>query len=338
MRAARQKRNSLYLWAACSTLRPFCASSSKGKEGRVLSLSERLRQLVAEPPPEYAFELSERALAQCSPRTPGTPKLELLSERALAPSPSAPNVLLPQLYREALTRVTPTPGQRRTAALVIPDYAVRMTVLDFEVFPAADADRIALLRFRLRKTVPFHIDEASVSYAVQTIEPKHIEVLAVAIARPILEDYERLFSEHGFRVGLVTPSLLAAAPLFSQAREGLTLVIKAAGAAVSVMLVQKGRVRLVRSVDLAPGDEPTVIRGPSQPEELLALVQQMAAYSEDQIGEHIERVLISGLQESFYVDFLKQELGVPIELVRSRFGTASEYETGLLGLLEQYAA
>jgi type IV pilus assembly protein PilM len=264
--------------------------------------------------------------------------LELLRERALAPSPSAPNVLLPQLYREALERVTEAPGQRRTAALVIPDYAVRMTVLDFEVFPSAEPDRIALLRFRLRKSVPFHIEEASVSYAVQTTEPKHIEVLTVAIARPILEDYERLFVERGFRVGLVTPSLLAAAPLFLEAREGLTLVIKAGGDTVSVMLIQGGLVRLVRSVDLAPGDQTAILRGSAQREELLALVQQMAAYSEDQIGERIERVLLSGLEESAYFDFLSRELEVKIEPVRSRFGTASEYETGLLGLLEQYAS
>jgi type IV pilus assembly protein PilM len=302
-----------------------------------MSLSEKIQRLVTEPPPDYAFEVSERGLAQCSPRNPGPPKLELLRERALAPSPSAPNVLLPQLYREALERVTQEPGQRRTAALIIPDYAVRMTVLDFEVFPTAEPDRIALLRFRLRKSVPFHIEEASVSYAVQTTEPKHIEVLTVAIARPILEDYERLFVERGFRVGLVTPSLLAAAPLFLEAREGLTLVIKAGGDTVSVMLIQGGLVRLVRSVDLAPGDQ-TALRESAQREELLALVQQMAAYSEDQIGERIERVLLSGLEESAYFDFLSRELEVKIEPVRSRFGTASEYETGLLGLLEQYAS
>ena len=43
----------------------------------------------------------------------------------------------------------------RTMALVIPDYAVRMAILDFEDFPAKPEDRIKLLHFRLRKSVPF---------------------------------------------------------------------------------------------------------------------------------------------------------------------------------------
>ena len=33
-------------------------------------------------------------------------------------------------------------------ALVIPDYAVRMAILDFEEFPAREEERISLSRFR----------------------------------------------------------------------------------------------------------------------------------------------------------------------------------------------
>lgn len=301
-----------------------------------LSLTGHIQRLIAEPAPDFAFEMSEDALAQCSPRNPAPPTVELLSDRALAPSPSAPNVLRAQLFREALERVAGPAGQRRTAALVIPDYAVRMAVLEFQEFPAAEADRTALLRFRLRKSVPFHIEEANISYAVQVHEPKHTEVLAIAIARPILEDYERLFTEHGFRVGLVTPSLLAAIPLFPDSKDGLTLVIKAAGAAVSVLLIDGGRVRLVRSVDLSPGDEHPDLRERVRPDDLIGLVQQTAAYAEDQIGQPIQRVLVCGVQQAAYTDLLSREMDMTVEPVRSRFGAASEYATGLLGLLEQY--
>jgi type IV pilus assembly protein PilM len=250
--------------------------------------------------------------------------------------------LRPQSFREALERLVGAPAQqRRTAALVIPDYAVRMAVLDFQEFPAAEAERTALLRFRLRKSVPFHIDEASVSYAVQTQEAKNTEVLAVAIARPILEEYERLFIDHGFRVGLVTPSLLAAVPLLPPSNNGLTLVMKGAGGAVAVLLIQGTRVRLVRSVDLSqpdvsrPDEEDEVQNG-VHADELLALVQQMAAYAEDQLGDRIGRVLVCGLKHASFRELLGRELDVPVEQVRSRFGEASQYATGLLGLLEQY--
>lgn len=299
-------------------------------------LTERLQRLGAEPPPEFAFEVSEDALSQCSPRSPGPPRVELLGERALAPSPSAPNVLRAQLFRDALERVAGPLGQRRTAALVIPDYAVRMAVLDFQDFPAKEEDRTALLRFRLRKTVPFHIEEANVSYAIQTQEPKHTEVLAVAIARPILEDYERLFVEQGFRVGLVTPSILAAIPLFPEASNGLTLVMKVAGSAVSVVLIQGDRVRVIRSVDMSQADEHPDIQTRVRADDLIGLVQQTAAYAEDQIGEPIQRVLVCGFDQDNYTEMLRREFEVAVEPIQTRFGAASEHVTGLLGLLERY--
>ena len=39
-----------------------------------------------------------------------------------------------------------------------------------------------------------------------------MEILAVAIANPILQEYEAIFLEAGHRVGLVVPSLIAALP------------------------------------------------------------------------------------------------------------------------------
>ena len=262
--------------------------------------------------------------------------MELLGEKALVASPSAPNVLRPQLFRDALARLAGPAGQRRNAALVIPDYAVRMAVLDFQDFPTKEEDRIALLRFRLRKSVPFHIEEANLSYAIQVQEPKHTEVLAVAIARPILEDYERLFTEHGFRVGLVTPSLLATIPLFPESKDGLTLIVKVAGLAVSVLLIEGDRVRLVRSVDLSQTEAPPDVPQSILAEDLVGLAQQTAAFAEDQIGARIRRVLVCGLKQAAYTQLLTRELDLDIEHVESRFGAASEYAAGLLGLLEQY--
>lgn len=253
------------------------------------------------------------------------------------------------------------PGQRKTAALVIPDYAVRMSLLDFQEFPDAEAERIALLRFRLRKSVPFHIEESQISYSIQAQEPNHIEVLAVAIAKPILEEYESLFLTSGFRVGLVTPSSIAALPLFASTGAGLTLLVKAAGRTVSVLLTQGNRVRLVRALDLSIGDGSDADSPSDSPsggsladdsslvdasgaetfsDSLLGLVQQTVAFAEDQIRTPISRILVCGLeQQDEFVSLLAgSDLNIPVTAVRSRFGAASQETTGLLGLLEQYAA
>lgn len=293
--------------------------------------------MISEPPPERLFELTEQALAFGSYQNPLDSKLERLEERSLAASPSAPNLLYPQSFREIVDRRAPVPGTRRnTAALVIPDYAARMTVLEFEEFPAGEEERFALLRFRLRKSVPFHVEDARLAYSIQLQEPRHIEVLVVAIARPILIEYESVLTEAGYRVGLVLPSTVAALPLFIAAENGLTLVMKTAGTTLSVLLLQGGRVRLARCLDLAAGEESTDYAD----ESVLDLVQQTVAYAEDQVGTKVSRILLCGFgSRTERIGILAQtEFDVPYENVRSRFGAAAQENAGLLGLLERYAA
>jgi len=221
--------------------------------------------------------------------------------------------------------------------LVIPDYAARMAILDFEGFPAKADDQTTLLRFRLRKSVPFPIDEAQLAYAVQVEQAGRVEVLVVAIARPILAEYERIFVDAGYRLGLVQPSSLAALRLCDHGESGLTLLVKAARSTLSVILIDRGRVRLVRSLDFS-GEENEWQR--PGVEAVMPLLQQTFAYCEDQIGQPAGRLVLCGFGPE--TDSLGQlaelEFGVPTSPVRSRFGIASQENAGLLGLLEQYAA
>ncbi len=307
-----------------------------------------VQRWVSEPPPDHLFEITETSLARVSPRIPTELKQQILAERSLAPSPSAPNLLKPHLFRDALAQLRangagPTLAAKRNGpkqlatGLVIPDYAVRMAILDFDEFPSGEEERNALIRFRLRKSVPFHIEEAQVSYSVQLNEPRRIEVLAIAIARPILNEYEALFAEAGYRVGLVTPSTIAALPLCSDSEPGLRVVAKIAGSTLSVLLLERGRVRLVRCVDLASGEDDEV---EDEESNILPSLEQTLAYAEDQIGQPASRLLLCGFgpQTEAFGRLAEQELRIPFTSVRSKFGPASQQNAGLLGLLEQYAA
>jgi type IV pilus assembly protein PilM len=305
----------------------------------VQSLSSKLQRWIAEPPPAHVFEVTERSLAAAPTKDPGRGLVELLPERGLLASPSTPNVVRPDVYRELIVRLAgPAASKRASAALVIPDYAVRMSVLDFQEFPAGETERDALLRFRLRKSVPFHIDEAQVSYKIQRVAAGRLEVLAVAIARPILAEYEDLMRQAGFQVGLVTPSCLAGLPLFAN-RQGLTLAAKLAGSVVSMLLLQGGHVRVVRCLDLAGSPEDGEVHT-VRPEAIVDLLQQTAAYAEDQIGEPVRQLLLCGFSGEFEAVAAEAELelSLPCESVKSRFGVPSQEDAGLLGLVEQYAA
>lgn len=273
-----------------------------------------------------------------SPRNPQQLNRERLSERGLTPSPSLPNLIKPRLYRDAIARLTQlSPSRHNATALVIPDYAARMTILDFEEFPATDAERLSLLRFRLKKTVPFHIDEAQLSYSIQQAKPGHVEVLAVTVARPILEEYEALFVEAGHRVGMVLPSLLAALAFCGRSHQGITLLAKLTYNTLSMGLVEEGRLRLVRCIDLSTEDLETSDHSRTA---VFPLIQQTLAFAEDQLEQPVNRTMLCGFGQETSVlgEEIQSAFGIPYEPVRSRFGPALSENAGMLGLLEQYAA
>jgi type IV pilus assembly protein PilM len=293
---------------------------------------------LSDPPPDHVFEISEFALAGVSPREPERQNRERFRDRGLTPSPSLPNLLRPNLYREALPKVSAANGAKRmTTALIIPDYAVRMAILDFEEFPTREEDRLSLLRFRLRKTVPFHIEEARLAYSVQISRPGHVETLAVAIANPILHEYESIFVEAGYRIGLVVPSLVAALPFCEAAGDGITLLAKCSGSTLSIGLIEHGHLRLVRCLDLSSQEDAELsdIARTSFP-----VLQQTLAFAEDQLEQAVVRALLCGFgtDTAPLAEQMEQEFGIPSTFVNSRFGPALAENAGLLGLLEQFAA
>jgi type IV pilus assembly protein PilM len=297
-----------------------------------------LQRWLSDPPPDRVFEITERSLAAGGWRDPSKPHSEPLEGLGLIASPSLPNIQSVDLYKHALERLPASDGAKKmTCALVIPDYAVRMTILDFEAFPDGDTERLALLRFRLRKSVPFPIDEAQLSYSVQIEEKGRVEILAVTVSRPILQEYETIFMNAGYRVGVVTPSSLAALTLCASSEKGTTLMAKVAGPILTVLLTDQGRVRLVRCLDLT-SDEHEKQEGWDRT--IAPLVQQTIAFAEDQLGQQVSRALLCGFEEETapLAEQMEREFGIPFSPVESKFGDAAKENTGLLGLLEQYAA
>lgn len=293
---------------------------------------------LSDPPPDHVFEISEFALAGVSPRDPKGQRREHFKDRALTASPSLPNIVRPQLIRDALAAVASGKASRRlTAALVIPDYAVRMAIIDFEEFPTREEDRIALIRFRLRRTVPFHIEEARLAYSTQDSRAGHIEVLAVAIANPILHEYESIFVQAGHRVGLVVPSFIAALPFCKTSGAGITLLAKTTGSTLSIGLIEQGYLRLVRCIDLST-EELADSEHPGR--NAFPILQQTLAFAEDQLEQKVNQALLCGFgpDTGMIGDQMEYEFGIPATAVNSRFGPAHGENAGLLGLLEQFSA
>jgi hypothetical protein len=100
--------------------------------------------------------------------------------------------------------------KERQTTLVLPDAAVRVLLLEFEQLPAKPAEALAVVRFRLKKLLPFDADDAAVSYQVMSSGKSVVRVLAVAVPKEVLAEYEALVREAGFEPGAVMPSTLAA--------------------------------------------------------------------------------------------------------------------------------
>src|ERR1017187_7553197 len=86
----------------------------------------------------------------------------------------------------------------REVTLVVPDAAVRVLLLDFDELPAKAAEALPVVRFRLKKLLPFDADDAAVSYQVMATAKESIQVLAGAMPHEVLECYESAVREAGF--------------------------------------------------------------------------------------------------------------------------------------------
>ena len=111
----------------------------------------------------------------------------------------------------------------RDICLVIPDATTRVMLLDMETLPEKPQDADAVVRFRLKKSLPFDVDQSSVSFDRQgTANP--MRVIAAVTPRTVLEEYESLVREAGYNPGSVVPSMLAALGVVDASRP--TMVIK----------------------------------------------------------------------------------------------------------------
>jgi type IV pilus assembly protein PilM len=143
-------------------------------------------------------------------------------------------------------------GRLRDVTLVVPDSAVRVLFLDFDQLPTKTVEALPLVRFRLKKLLPFDADDAMVSYQVMSNEKGTIKLLAVAIPKAVLEEYEAMVLGAGYQPGAVLPSTLAALAGLEETSSPM-LVVNAGLGSVTTAIVQAGVLLLHRSVDMGVG-------------------------------------------------------------------------------------
>ena len=137
----------------------------------------------------------------------------------------------------------------REVTLVVPDASVRVLLLDFDELSTKPAEALSVVRFRLKKLLPFDADDAAVSYQVMATAKDSLQVLAVAMPRELLADYESVVREAGFEPGTILPSTLAALAGLPEG-DAPMLVVNAGRDGVTTAIVKAGILLLHRTVDL----------------------------------------------------------------------------------------
>jgi type IV pilus assembly protein PilM len=289
-----------------------------------------IHTLLGDPPPAWAFEVSEAGIAFGKTATPGEVSFRPLPAGAISVSPLRDNVQQPDvLAREVAALAPPMANRRHRAALILPDYCARTAVLDFDAFPASADEQRALVRFRMKKTVPFDLESAIISHYQQPAAAgEKIDVVVALIPQEIVARYEAPFRAAGFQTGEVTTSALAALHMVEP--RGIALLAKLGGQTLSVMVLRGSVLKLARCVELAEATS----------EEVLAVLHPTVAYIEDELHARPERLVLCGFGRMADEDgpLWRSDLGVEVEQVRSRFGAPSWSNAGLLGYMESLAA
>jgi type IV pilus assembly protein PilM len=211
---------------------------------------------------------------------------EPLPEGALVPSLTGANVHDRPTVLGALGRVLERIGRPRRIGLVVPDVIARVSLVRFEQVPSRAQDLEQLVRWQVRKTAPFPIEDAQVSYVSGLRAEDGQEFLVTLARRDVIAEYENLCAEAGAHAGIVdlsTINVINVVLAGSAAPTADWLLVNITGTYTSIALLRGPHLILFRN--RAADTEGT----------LADLVHQTAMYYEDRLkGAGFARVFLSG--------------------------------------------
>jgi len=301
-----------------------------------MKVLSKIRAFVSDPPPEFVFEVSEAGIAWARTAEPTAVQWAPLPEGCITVSPLENNVREPRMFEAAVRAIAPEGnGRKRPAALLLPDFCARVTVLDFDTFPSDPAEQLQLVRFRVKRVVPFDIENAVIACYPQSRpgSGKKADVVVAVLNRDVASHFEAPFRAAGFQCGLVTLSALSALSLRGEAGDeqaSPAVVAKMSGSVMSLSLLEGSALRMLRCVQL---HETSV-------QEATDVLATTFAFAEDELGARPKVLRLCGIPRES--DDLRQrwseEFGLAVTGMQSRFGAPGAFNAGLFGYLETVEA
>jgi type IV pilus assembly protein PilM len=186
----------------------------------------------------------------------------------------------------------------RDWTIIVPDACTRVHILDFDTLPAKPQEILPLVRFRLRRMLPFDADLAGVSYQ-QLVSPDAarkdapVQVLAAAMPAEIRDEIESMVRGLQREPGVLLPATLAAMAALPDT--GSHLLVHTEQDSMTTAITHNGELLLYRTTDRANTD----------PGDMAQAVLVAAAYFEDALHVPLQEVWVAGLEST---DALRQHL------------------------------
>jgi type IV pilus assembly protein PilM len=216
---------------------------------------------------------------------------EAIEPGIVRPSPVDANVANGEELGAAMRRALDRAGIRgQVMALLIPDPAVRVFILPFENLPRRPEDYLPLLRWRLKKSVPFDVDDTVISSMRQTGRDGNMEVITAVARKSIVREYEAALEAASGVPGVVLSSTFACLPLLD---EGVgAMLVRVAGTNLTTAITRGNNLCVYRSTEMAVGDAAHF-----DARSILDEIFPAVAYYQDTWGGELDRVLLAGFGE-----------------------------------------
>lgn len=258
---------------------------------KIEAVRRLIRWLDATPHPGLVIEIAPEQISGARFSRTGSLEnfaVEMLPPGAVAPSAIETNIVNGGAVKTAIGKISEKLKMKdQDAALLVPDPVIRVFVQHFDDFPRSTEEAIPMLRWKLKKSVPFEVDETLLSYMRQQPRGEGVDVVTAIARLRIIKEYEALLDGESVRPGVVLSSTLSAISLLNDARP--TLLARLSGTSLTTAIVREGVLAGYRCTELpAAATEIT-------PQMLLEEVFPLAAYYQDTWQEGIQAVRVAGL-------------------------------------------
>ena len=249
---------------------------------------------------------------------------------ALVPGIAEPNLRMAEVVAEALrTALDAASPPSHSVTLIVPDNSARVFMLDFDSLPDKAADVLPVLRFRLRKMVPFDVEHAAISYQriAHIASPNEaanstIKVLTAIMPGILLAEYEAAVRAAEYEPGAVLPSSLAA--LSAQNSLEPILAANLSSSALTTTIASGEDLLLYRTIEL-PDDIALRLS------DVQRSVAVAAAYYEDKLGAPARQLLYSGAVDTGEFARAIQETGLEVVEIAPMPTTGAVTSLGPIG-------